>query len=163
MFDQGPIGDKRGRVRIDCYDDPLWPMNGINSPKGCSAESMTLNTITGGDATRSGSRLQLGWRPLVGSERCIRANVITRRRPTMDQNLEIHSKMLRLDTKYLFGPPWFLSNKEIAHPLPVRSFFLTIFAFLKLSCRIFIIRLYFWGYVFFLELWHLKPRQTKKT
>ena len=23
-------------------------MNGINSPKGCSAESMTLNTITGG-------------------------------------------------------------------------------------------------------------------
>ena len=54
MFDQGPIGDKRGRVRIDCYDDPLYPMNGINSPKGCSAESMTLNTITGGGCWLAG-------------------------------------------------------------------------------------------------------------
>ena len=47
MFDQGPIGDNERRVRIDCYDDPLCPMNGINSLKGCSAESMTLNTIIG--------------------------------------------------------------------------------------------------------------------
>ena len=28
------MGDNRRRVRIDCYDDPLCSMNGINSPKG---------------------------------------------------------------------------------------------------------------------------------
>ena len=28
------VDDNKRRVRIDCYDDPLCPMNGINSPKG---------------------------------------------------------------------------------------------------------------------------------
>ena len=27
------VDDNKRRVRIDCYDDPLCPMNGINSPK----------------------------------------------------------------------------------------------------------------------------------
>ena len=31
MFDQSPIGDNGRRVRIDCYDDPLCPINDINS------------------------------------------------------------------------------------------------------------------------------------